>query len=157
MVGYRRPRVAGARIFFTVALQDRQSDLLVRHIEALRSAVRSTRAERPFGIDAWVVLPDHLHSVWHLPDGDADYSLRWSVIKARFSRAVPMGPRRASHILRRERGIWQRRFWERHIRSEDEWSALVSYCWANPVKHGLVANAVDWPFSSIHRKGGAAS
>lgn len=88
MSRYIRPRVTGARIFFTVALADRRSDLLLREVGRLRESVRVTRAERPFGIDAWVVLPDHLHCVWTLPAGDADFATRWGAIKARFSRGL---------------------------------------------------------------------
>lgn len=153
MSNYLRPRIGGASVFFTVAAQARGRDTLVRHIGTLRSAVAVTRAERPFRIDAWVVLPDHLHCVWTLPEGDSDYSVRWSVIKARFALAVPEGNRRTSHIVRRERGVWQRRFWEHHIRDEDDFAAHVRYCWINPVKHGLVETPADWPYSSYHRDG----
>ncbi|MEJ1992715.1 MAG: transposase, partial [Maritimibacter sp.] len=86
MSSYLRPRIPGATVFFTVTLQQRGSDLLTRKIDALQAAIAMTRAERPFHMDAWVVMPDHLHMVWTLPEGDADYSTRWSVIKARFSR-----------------------------------------------------------------------
>jgi putative transposase len=113
--------------------------------------VRETRAERPFRIDAWVVLPDHLHCLWTLPEGDAEYSVRWRLIKSRFSRGLPAGPLRQSHEHRQERGIWQRRFWEHHIRGEAELSAHIRYCWWNPVKHGLVERPEDWAFSSVHR------
>ena len=150
MSRYIRPRVPGACIFFTVNLSDRGSDLLVREIAVLREAVRQTRCERPFGIDAWVVLPDHMHCIWRLPPDDADYSTRWSVIKARFSRAMPRMPRRKSHVARREHGLWQRRFWEHHIRTAQDWSNHVRYCWMNPVRHGLVAAPSDWPHSSLH-------
>jgi putative transposase len=145
-----RPRIPGATVFFTVALADRGSDLLIREVDRLREAVRRTRAERPFHIDAWVVLPDHPHCVWALPPGDSDYSTRWSVVKARFSLSVPEGARRESHRIRRERGVWQRRFWEHHLRSQDDWEAHVDYCFQNPVRHGLVAHPADWPFSSWH-------
>ena len=91
MPNYIRPRVTGARIFFTVTLADRGSDLLVREIGRLREAVRATRAERAFGIDAWVVLPDHLHCVWTLPEGDRDFATRWGAIKARFTRSLRDG------------------------------------------------------------------
>jgi putative transposase len=101
--------------------------------------------ERPFKIDAWVVLPDHLHAVWTLQEGDADYSVRWRLIEARFSREFPKGPLRASHEDRQERGIWQRRLWEHHIRGETDFAAQVSNCWINPVKHGLVEKPEDWP------------
>lgn len=150
MPEYRRPKVAGARVFFTVALAERGSRLLTDEIGRLREAVRATRAERPFGIDAWVVLPDHLHCVWTLPDGDGDYSVQWRLIKSRFSRGLPMGRRRASHVARHERGVWQRRFWEHHIRDEADYVAHVRYCWMNPVKHGFVERPEDWPYSSVH-------
>ena len=140
-------------MFFTVNLADRASDLLLREIEALRQAVRVTRYERPFNIAAWVVLPDHMHCIWDLPEGDHDYSTRWSVIKARFTQAVTAENRRASHVKRRERGLWQRRFWEHHIRGEEDLRAHLRYCWINPVKHGLVDHPRDWPFSSYHRDG----
>lgn len=151
MSNYLRPRSPGASVFFTVTLANRGSRMLVDHVEALRRSVRQTIAERPFCIDAWVVLPDHMHAVWTLPEGDADYSARWRLIKARFSREMPVGPLRASHEARQERGIWQRRFWEHHIRNEADLAAHVQYCWINPVKHGFVENPEDWAYSSVHR------
>ena len=151
MSNYIRPKSPGATIFFTVNLADRSSDLLTREIATLRKAVAATRSERPFGIDAWVVLPDHMHCVWSLPDDDADFSMRWSVIKARFSYALDDHPRRRSHIARREKGIWQRRFWEHHIRNTENFAAHVRYCWFNPVKHGYVETPEAWPYSSYHR------
>ena len=152
MSSYIRPRVPGATVFFTVGLAERNSSVLVDHVEVLRDAVRKTRIERPFYIDAWVVLPDHLHAVWTLPEGDFDFSTRWSVIKARFSRSVGAGDRRPSHLKRRERGLWQRRFWEHHVRGPEDYAAAVSYCHINPVKHGYVEKPEDWPFSSVHRE-----
>ena len=151
MSNYLRPYRSGATIFFTVALAARGSDVLTREIETFRHAVRMTRADRPFAIDAWVVLPDHMHCVWTLPEGDSDFSTRWSVIKARFSRAMPPTPRRASHENRREHGLWQRRFWEHHIRDDEDLRNHIQYCWINPVKHGLVDHPKDWPYSSYHR------
>jgi putative transposase len=151
MPNYIRPKVAGATIFFTVAIAERGTSLLVDHIDPLRAAVATTRRERPFRIDAWVVLPDHLHAVWTLPPGDADFSTRWRLIKARFSRCVPPGARRPSHRARRERAVWQRRFWEHHVLGEDGYRAAVRYCHADPVEHGLVACELDWPYSTVHR------
>ena len=152
MPNYIRPNVSGATVFFTVALADRGSDLLVRKVDALRDSVTSVRAERPFWIEAWVVLPDHLHAVWTLPDGDRDFSVRWKDIKTRFTKSVGLvGPRSASKVAKGEAGLWQRRFWDHHIRDEADYVAHVRYCWGNPVKHGLVEKAVDWPYSSIHR------
>ena len=121
----------------------------------MRSAVQTTRAAHPFDIEAWVVLPDHLHCVWRMPTGDGDFSTRWRLIKARFSRTLPASPRTLSQAGRGERGIWQRRFWEHHIRGEEELAALVSYCWHNPVKHGLVRHPGNWPYSSYHRDAAA--
>ena len=92
MARYRRLFVPGGTYFFTVCLADRRSDLLVREVGALREAVRATRAERPFGIGAWVVLPDHLHCVWTLPEGDSDFPVRWGAIKSRFTRRVGFHP-----------------------------------------------------------------
>lgn len=151
MPNYIRPKVSGASVFFTVALQERGGALLVEQVALLRRAVAETKAERPFDIDAWVVLPDHLHCIWTLPGGDRDFSTRWRLIKARFSRSVPVGTLRPSHVARGERGLWQRRFWEHHIRDPADMATHVRYCWQNPVKHGLVARAEDWPYSSIHR------
>jgi len=151
MSNYRRPFVLGARIFFTVALANRGSRMLVDHIDLLRGAVSQTRQERPFAINAWVVLPDHLHCVLTLPAGDAGYPTRWRLIKTRFSRQLPVGPLRPSHIRRGERGIWQRRYWEHHIRDNADFAAHVRYCWTNPVKHGFVGSPEEWPYSSIHR------
>lgn len=151
MPNYIRPKISGATVFFTVAVAERRGTILTDHITVLREAVRRTREDRPFRIDAWVVLPDHLHAVWTLPAGDCDFSTRWSLIKARFSREVPLGSRRSSHRARRERGIWQRRFWEHHLRGPRDCAAAVGYCHMNPVKHGWVTDPLDWPFSSVHR------
>lgn len=158
MPNYKRPDVTGACVFFTVALEERGSDLLVREVEALRNAVRVTLTSRPFVIDAWVVLPDHIHSIWQLPAGDKDYGTRWGAIKARFSRhcgkvRFNRSLRSASKVSRGEAGIWQRRFWEHHIRDEADYDAHMQYCWENPVKHGLVERPEDWPYSSVHRDG----
>ena len=153
MSKYLRPRRPGASVFFTLALADRGAKTLVERVTDLRQAVGVTMAERPFQIDAWVVLPDHMHCVWTLPEGDADYSVRWSIIKARFSRAMPHVHRRKSHELRREHGIWQRRFWEHHIRDDTAFAACIRYCWTNPVKHGFVEHPKEWPYSSWHRDG----
>jgi putative transposase len=151
MSNYLRPRRPGATVFLTITLAARGSQILTDRIEVLRKAVRDTRAARPFHIDAWVVLPDHMHCVWTLPEGDHGYAARVQQIKARFSRAMPKGPRRASHIARREQGIWQRRFWEHHIRDMTDYQNHMAYCWYNPIKHGFVENVHDWPYSSWHR------
>ncbi|WP_323037544.1 REP-associated tyrosine transposase [Pararhodobacter sp.] len=151
MSEYRRPRIPGATVFFTVALAQQGSSLLLDEIDRLRDAVAATRRARPFAIDAFVVLPDHLHCIWTLPDGDTDYSQRWRLIKTRFSQGLPIGHRRASQRARQERGIWQRRFWEHHIRNDADYREHLAYCWNDPVKHALVGTPQEWPFSSIHR------
>jgi putative transposase len=131
-------------------LARRGNDVLTRHIDQLRNAVRITRRTHPFTIDAWVVLPDHLHCVWTLPEGDADFSTRWRLIKTIFARSVPIGERRSAARRRSgERGIWQRRFWEHAIRDSEDFAAHVDYVHFNPVKHGYVGHAADWPHSTF--------
>lgn len=157
---YRRANIPGATYFFTVNLADRSSALLVDHIDVLREVMRTVLQARPVEIVAMAVLPDHLHAIWRLPEGDADFSLRWSLIKAAFSRALPKSEAiTASRERKRERGIWQRRYWEHLIRDEEDLERHVAYIHGNPVKHGYVTKAADWPYSSIHRyvKEGLAS
>jgi putative transposase len=152
MPDYRRNRVPGGTYFFTVNLRDRHSDLLVLEIDALRDAVRTELARRPFHIDAWVVLPDHMHCQWTLPEGDADFSGRMREIKAGFTRRITRTAERTIGTLRqRESGIWQRRFWEHTIRDERDYAAHMDYIHFNPVKHGLVAEARAWAYSSFRR------
>ena len=152
MPDYRRFRIPGGTYFFTVNLLERKQDLLVRHIGELREAVRVTRRERPFHIDAWVVLPDHMHAVWTLPPGDDDFSNRWKSIKIRFVQRLPRTERRSKvRIAKGERGIWQRRFWEHAIRNDTDYARHVDYVHWNPMKHGLVQRIADWPYSSFHR------
>ena len=148
----RRNQVPGGTYFFTVNLHDRRTNLLVEHISAIRIAVRQTRAQHPFHIDAWVVLPEHMHCVWTLPEGDADYSKRWKTVKTLFSKSLPRSESLTPARERRgERGIWQRRYWEHTIRDERDFEAHVNYVHLNPVKHGLVPRACDWPYSTFHR------
>jgi putative transposase len=152
MPNYRRAFVPGGCWFFTVNLLERRKALLVDRIDELRDAVKRTRGRYAFAIDAVVVLPDHIHAVWTLPPGDADFSLRWRLIKTRFARALPNLERRSEvRKARNERGIWQRRFWEHLIRDEADYARHVEYCYINPVKHGLVTKVCDWPHSSFHR------
>ena len=152
MPDYRRYRVPGGTYFFTINLLERRAGLLVRHIDDLREAVRRTRRERPFRIDAWVVLPEHMHCIVTLPDGDDDYSNRIEAIKIRFVRAIPTSERRSrTRVIRGERAIWQRRFWEHAIRSDIDYARHMDYVHYNPVKHGYVTFARDWPYSTFHR------
>jgi putative transposase len=151
MVLYRRNRVAGGTYFFTVTLRDRSSDVLVRHVGLLRNAFRTVRAERPFAIDAIVILPDHLHAIWTLPEGDADYSGRWRAIKSRFTRNLRLSETPLTADNRGEYRLWQRRFWEHTIRDEVDFQRHVDYIHWNPVKHGLTQYVADWPHSSFHK------
>lgn len=148
---YRRAKTAGGTYFFTVNLAGRNADTLVRHIDDLREVTRRVKETHPFSIVAMVVLPEHLHAIWRLPPGDADYPLRWSLLKAGFSRRIDKGERlRPSRVAKRERGIWQRRYWEHQIRDETDLARHVDYIHYNPVKHGWVIRAVDWPHSTLH-------
>lgn len=121
---------------------------------ALRDAIRAVRAIRPFTIDAWVLLPDHLHCIWTMPEDDADFSQRWSQIKHRVSyacgEAYAMRPS-VSGLKRGEATIWQRRFWEHRIRDDRDMERHMDYIHFNPVKHGHVQQAIAWPYSTLRR------
>ena len=152
MPRYQRAHVAGGTFFFTVTIADRSDDLLVREVDRLRRVYRSVQSRYPFETIAICILPDHLHAVWSLPEGDADFPLRWSLIKSGFSRGLRVvAPRSARHIAKREKGIWQRRYWEHAIRDERDLARHVDYIHFNPAKHGLVARVRDWPHSSFHQ------
>lgn len=180
MPRYRRLTTTDCPVFFTVCLAQRGSTALIDHLDILRKAVSVTRRDRPFEILAWVVLHDHMHAVWRLPEGDPDYSQRWGRIKARFSRDwrrlsadcrpglgpgpdapptsfpfVPSGRfaglKPGLRVDKREQPIWQRRFWEHHCRDQRDVNRHIRYCWMNPVKHGLVDDPTEWAPSSIHR------
>ena len=152
MTAYRRNFIPGGCFFFTVNLADRRLPLLTENIETLRAAFRETGQHHPFTIDAVVILPDHLHVVWTLPEDDRDFATRWRLIKSSFSRNLAAGePISASRAAKGERGIWQRRYWEHTIRDESDFARHVDYVHINPVKHGLVTRVGDWPHSSFHR------
>ena len=149
---YKRVKITGGTYFFTVNLAHRHgNDLLIRNIPDLREAFRHVRNVHPFGLDAIVVLPDHLHCLWQLPPNDDDFPTRWRLIKARFSRCIDRGERISRSRQRKgERGVWQRRYWEHVIRDEQDYQRHVDYIHFNPVKHGLAQSAKDWPYSSFH-------
>ena len=152
MSRYRRAKVEGGVFFFTLTLADRSSDLLVRRIDRLRRSYMSVQEKYPFETIALCVLPDHLHVVWSLPPGDADFSGRWSLIKGGFSRGLAVNAHRSSSkISKREKGIWQRRYWEHAIRDDADLARHVDYIHFNPVKHGYVSQVRDWPHSTFHR------
>lgn len=143
--------------FFTVRLHDPRRSLLTDHIDLLRQSVRDVRAKHRFEIDGCVVLPNHLHMVWTLPSEDMNAGTRWGAIKGKFTR----GLRQAQVISRNEMraatevlghaGIWAPGYQSRLLVSEAQRQASITYCWGNPVKHGLVQDACDWPYSSLHR------
>jgi putative transposase len=150
MVRYRRNFIAGGAFFFTVTLLDRNSRALVEHVNILRAVIRDIRRSHPFTIDAVVVLPDHLHMVMRLPDGDADFPNRWSLIKRRFTDRII---RAGAEVARRRTGepaLWQPRYWEHTIRDDRDFERHVDYVHFNPVRHGLVDRVCDWPHSSFH-------
>jgi putative transposase len=157
MPNYRRPFVPGGAFFFTVTTARRQPVLThPAMLTALRDAVRETRRALPFTVVAWVVLPDHLHTIWELPPGDPDFSLRWAHIKQAVTRVYSEMPfalktRSLSRIRRREGTLWQRRFWEHRIRDEIDLVQHVEYIHYNPVKHGYVSLLRDWPRSTFHK------
>jgi putative transposase len=153
---YLRSR-SGQVYFFTLVTHDRRPFLTTdTGRSALRGAIRHVRQTHPFRITAIVLLPDHLHAVLELPDGDSDYSTRWRLIKSQFTRrwreAGGMeGIRSQSRREKGERGVWQRRFYEHTCRDEGDLKRCVDYVHVNPLKHGLVESVCDWPWSSFHR------
>lgn len=151
MVAYRRNRVPGGTFFFTVALRDRSSRLLVDAIAELRNAHALVHERHPFVIVATVVMPEHLHAIWRLPEGDDDYPGRWHALKARFVRNLCRGGHAIALNAKGEANVWQRRFWEHTIRDEADLRAHLDYLHWNPMKHGHVARVRDWPYSSFHR------
>ena len=152
MPQYIRAFVPGGTFFFTVTLLERRRKLLTENIDALREVFKAARRRRPFTIEAIIILPDHLHCLWTLPPGDADFSTRWHDINAHFAAQIPKGERLSARRLRKgERGIWQRRFWEHVIRDEADYERHIDYIHYNPVKHGHVTRVADWPYSSFHR------
>ena len=139
MSDYRRHYINGGTWFFTVNLQDRRSHLLTSKIYHLRSAISEVNKVKPFHINAWVVLPEHMHCIWTLPENDADFSSRWREIKKHFTRSLS-----AQHV-------WQPRFWEHTIRDARDYCQHVDYIYINPVKHGWAQQVKSWPFSTFHR------
>ena len=121
-------------------------------IDLLREAFTHVKKSHPYKMDAVVILPEHLHCILTLPDGDSDFSTRWGLIKAYFSRQIANNERISeSRMKRGERGLWQRRFWEHLIRDETDYQQHIDYIHWNPVKHGWVESVKDWPHSSFHR------
>lgn len=157
MTEYRRIREPGGTYFFTVVTFDRQPILIEPHCRAiLRKVWKDVQTNHPFVTIAICLLPDHLHTVWQLPEGETDYSMRWNEIKRHFTheyiRTIKSGGvRNESHIKRREQALWQRRYWEHTFYDQDDLNAHIDYIHINPLKHGLVKRVADWPWSSFHR------
>ncbi|MEK7243088.1 MAG: transposase [Thermodesulfobacteriota bacterium] len=156
MPNYKRNFLAGGTFFFTVVTYERRPWLCTEKARnALRMAIREVRAKRPFTIGAWVLLPDHLHCLWELPEEDHDFSVRWRLIKTRVSRECAnlfeKAPEIPSRLLRAESNLWQRRFWEHTIRDERDYAAHCDYIHYNPVKHGLCKSPGDWRYSTFYR------
>ena len=154
---FRRCYQPGGWYFFTVVTHARKPILTCpENITRLRQVLRHIKDKRPFVIDAIVILPDHIHTVWRLPQGDADFSTRWRMIKRDFSIAMQGNNVSRPHRVKGEKGVWQRRFREHAIRDEADWRRHVDYIHYNPVKHGYVDNPAAWPYSSFNlavRKG----
>ena len=150
MPRYRRANIKGGTFFFTVTLADRSSNVLVQQVETLRRIYQEVQKARAFETVAICILPDHLHAIWRLPEGDDDFPCRWNLIKGGFSRGISASASRsASKITKREKGIWQRRYWEHAIRNDADLSRHVDYIHYNPVKHGWARCPHAWAFSSF--------
>ncbi|MEA3278965.1 MAG: transposase [Pseudomonadota bacterium] len=151
---YRRAFTPGGSFFFTVVTEQRRpifGDTAI--VDLLRDALRSVKESRPFDMDAMVVLPDHLHCIWTLPNGDADFATRWRLVKTWFTKHCNSELRTRpdpSRSRRSEQAIWQHRYWEHLLRDERDFEGHVDYIHFNPVKHGYVARPRDWPHSSFH-------
>jgi putative transposase len=156
MSKYRRAKTGGAAYFFTVVTYRRQPILCLDESRAvLKQVVSEIARNYPFNVDAWVLLPDHLHCIWTLPEADSDYSTRWALIKKEFTKSIirtatPRTPNQ-SRTRHREGTVWQRRFWEHQIRDDIDYNNHMNYVHFNPVKHKLVESPRDWPYSTFHR------
>ena len=157
MSNYRRANTNGGTYFFTVVTYRRQGFLCNNNVrEALRDGIRYVQTTHPFIIDGWVLLPDHLHCIWTLPPNDANFGLRWAMIKRYVTKQCAADLQRndwmsASKRKRNESTLWQRRFWEHQIRDDRDYEKHMDYLHYNPVKHGLVKNVKDWRHSTFHR------
>jgi putative transposase len=156
MPEYRRIKVKAGTYFFTVVTYGRRPFLTNEHVRtALREGIQEVRQALPFTIEAWVLLPDHLHAIWTLPKNDDNFTSRWAIIKRSVSRLKFLVENEASknnsHVKRGERRIWQRRFWDHLIRDDLDLHRHLDYIHWNPVKHGYVNRVLDWPYSTFHR------
>ena len=152
MVKYRRHRTKGGIYFLTVVLQDRQSSILIEHINLLREAMKQVKESHPFKINAMVILPDHFHAIWELPEDSDNYSQRLRLFKCNFTRKLIKVSNQYTKNHHGVYNIWQTRFWEHTIRDDKDFENHVNYVHYNPVKHGLVKNVKDWPYSTFHQQ-----
>jgi len=152
---YRRTDIPGASYFFTLVTEQRQNLFIHdENIELLRESFRQIKQKRPFIIEAAVIMPDHLHCIWTLPDNDADYSTRWRLIKAWFTKHCDQKyklPRNNARMKKQQQAIWQHRYWEYCLKDEEDFERHVDYIHYNPVKHHYVESPPQWKHSSIHR------
>jgi putative transposase len=153
---YRRLKVEGASYFFTLVTEHRRKLFAdAETVELLRQAIARIGERHPFEVEAQVVMPDHLHALWRMPEKDADYSTRWRLIKEAFTKACVKRHGRAAidpaRAARGEQSLWQRRFWEHLIRDEEDFGAHLDYIHLNPVHHGYVTAPRDWPHSTFAR------
>lgn len=157
MPEYRRANTKGGTYFFTVNTHHRQKLLTDEDVRnALRAGIENTRKTLPFQLIAWVLLPDHMHCIWTLPEGDADFATRWGMIKRHVSQCCAHRLHQEAGLndsrrKRNELSLWQRRYWEHQIRNENDLARHVDYIHWNPLKHGLVDKVSDWPYSTFHR------
>ena len=151
MTHYRDNRVPGGTFFFTVRLLDRNSTLLTDHFSAFGEAMRQARTRKPFHVDAWVVLPNHAHTIWTLPPGDQDCAMRWRAVKIAFSKALNKACLPGLRVAGSGEAIWERHYHDHLIADDDEYTALIDYLHGNPVRHGLCQHASEWQWSSVHR------
>ena len=152
---YRRVKIEGGTYFFTVVTYNRQRFLCQpENVELLRNAFRYAMKQHPFKIDAFVLLPEHLHCIWTLPQDDDNFSTRWRLVKSYFSRHCEsqyQGDVSVSREKRKGQLVWQNRFWEHTIRDDDDFARHVDYIHYNPVKHGLAKSPKDWEYSSFKK------
>lgn len=157
MPEYRRIREPGGIYFFTVVTYNRRPILTDPECQSvLRNAWMNVQRKHPFETIAVCLLPDHIHTIWKLPEGDTNYSVRWNEIKRHFTHEYRLNfdiqdDRNESRVKRREQTVWQRRFWEHTFYDRDDLNAHIDYIHINPLKHGFVKRVTDWPWSSFHR------
>jgi len=150
MARYRRNLQSGGIFFFTVVLYDRRKSFLTHYHSELKKSYNAEKNRRPFKTIAYVILPEHCHIIWELPQGDVDYSGRWREIKKGFTRRLISRGINLHKNKHCEYDVWQRGFWEHTIKDEEDLERHVDYIYYNPVKHGLVKRVCDWRYSSFH-------